>query len=61
LRGGFAVGNRWKHRRHGTVVTAPEGVAPGTWFVKVGDHAEEGPVPEEEPVPEEDKPGKKGK
>ena len=48
------MGNRWKHRRHGTVVTAPEGVAPGTGFVKV-DHAEE------EPAPEEDKPGKKGK
>ena len=49
------MGNRWKHRRHGTVVTAPEGLAPGTGFVKVGDHAEE------EPAPEEGKPGKKGK
>lgn len=49
------MGNRWKHCRHGTVVTAPGGVAPGTGFVKVGDHAEE------EPAPEEDKPGKKGK
>ena len=49
------MGNRWKRRRHGTVVTAPEGLAPGAGFVKVGDHAEE------EPAPEEGKPGKKGK
>lgn len=58
------MGNRWKHRRHGTVVTAPEGVALGAEFVKVGDHAEEEPAPEEaeeEPAPEADKPGKKDK